>query len=218
MRLRAIRLENVRRFVAPVEIRDIGPGLNVLTAPNEHGKSTVVDALHALFFERHRSQARELRALQPRQGGTPSIAVEVEIDGRVHRIAKTWKFGRGEATVHRDGTLIHQADEAEAWIEGVMRRPRDGGPAGLVWVRQGAVGFDDEAQKGAALARRDLATSVAGEIEAMTGGRRMQAALDHCEGALARLVTQRGARAGGPLAEAEAAVEALTATREALAG
>ena len=37
MKIRAIRLENVRRFVSPVEIAGIGDGLNVLTAPNERG-------------------------------------------------------------------------------------------------------------------------------------------------------------------------------------
>ena len=51
MRLRAISLENVRRFIDPVEITGIADGLNVLTAPNEHGKSTVFDALHAVFFK-----------------------------------------------------------------------------------------------------------------------------------------------------------------------
>ena len=35
MKIHAIRLENVRRFVDPVEIAGIGDGLNVLTAPNE---------------------------------------------------------------------------------------------------------------------------------------------------------------------------------------
>ena len=48
MKIRSIRLENVRRFVAPVEIAGIGDGLNVLTTPNERGKSTFFDALPSL--------------------------------------------------------------------------------------------------------------------------------------------------------------------------
>ena len=51
MKLRAIRLENVRRFIDPVEIDGIRDGLNVLSIPNECGKSTVFDALHAVFFK-----------------------------------------------------------------------------------------------------------------------------------------------------------------------
>lgn len=38
MKLRAIHLENVRRFVDPVEIDDIHDGLNVLSIPNEGGQ------------------------------------------------------------------------------------------------------------------------------------------------------------------------------------
>ena len=55
MKIRAIRLENVRRFVDPVEIAGIGDGLNVLTAPNERGKSTFFDALYAVFFKDRKS-------------------------------------------------------------------------------------------------------------------------------------------------------------------
>ena len=51
MKIRAIRLENVRRFVEPVEITGVGDGLNVLTAPNERGKSTVFDALARLVLQ-----------------------------------------------------------------------------------------------------------------------------------------------------------------------
>ena len=55
MKLRTIRLENVRRFIDPVEIGGIGDGLNVFSAPNEHGKSTVFDALHTVFFKQRNS-------------------------------------------------------------------------------------------------------------------------------------------------------------------
>ena len=40
MRLVSIALNDVRRFTDPVKISSIGPGLNVLSAPNENGKST----------------------------------------------------------------------------------------------------------------------------------------------------------------------------------
>ncbi|MEM8596138.1 MAG: AAA family ATPase [Pseudomonadota bacterium] len=220
MKLCALRLGNVRRFVDPVEIREIGPGLNVLTAPNEQGKSTVFDALHAVFFEQHRSQKTSVKALQPHAGGAPQVTVEIEHDGARYRIAKTWKFGRGEATVHRGETLLHQADAAEAFLETVVQRPADGGPAGLLWVRQGGVTLDPKDDV-TARARRALATSVAtsisGEIEAMTGGRHLEAALAHCRAELDRYETARGgARKGGPLQRAEEAVAELTEAEAAL--
>ena len=72
MKIRAIRLENVRRFVDPVEIAGIGDGLNVLTAPNERGKSTFFDALHDVFFKDRKSWDREIRMLVPYAGGDRS--------------------------------------------------------------------------------------------------------------------------------------------------
>ena len=99
MKLLAIRLENVRRFTNPVEITGIGSGLNVLTAPNESGKSTIFDALHALFFKGYRSWDKEVVSLAPHAGGDPEVAVELEICDRRYRVEKRWSKspqGRGQ--------------------------------------------------------------------------------------------------------------------------
>lgn len=210
MKLLSIRLQNVRRFTSPVEIGGIGPGLNVLSAPNESGKSTVFDALHALFFKDRKAWDKELRALQPHAGGDPEVAVTLESGGQTYRIEKSWTKGRrGEIRVFRDGHLAHQADDAEAWLAGLLKAPKDGGPAGLLWVRQGLLGLADG--KETETARRDLATSVTGEIEAMTGGRQMDDILRHCKAELGRYVTSRAAKKGGPLDEAEKRVATLEA-------
>ncbi|SNT13163.1 AAA family ATPase [Tropicimonas sediminicola] len=210
MKLLSIRLQNVRRFTTPVEIGGIGPGLNVLSAPNESGKSTVFDALHALFFKDRKAWDKELRALQPHAGGDPEVSVTLESGGQTYRIEKSWTKGRrGEIRVFRDGHLAHQADDAEAWLAGLLTAPKDGGPAGLLWVRQGLLGLADG--KETETARRDLATSVTGEIEAMTGGRQMDDILRHCRSELDGYVTSRGARKGGPLDDAETRVATLEA-------
>ena len=142
MKIRAIRLENVRRFVDPVEIADIGDGLNVLTAPNERGKSTFFDALHAVFFKDRRSWDKEIRALVPYPGGDPEVTVDIELAEGVFRISKRWNSRRGgDARITSAGQLIKQADDAEAWIADTLKSPKDGGPAGLLWVRQGQSGL-----------------------------------------------------------------------------
>ena len=217
MKLRSIRLENVRRFVDPVEIDGIGDGLNVLSAPNEHGKSTVFDALHAVFFKPRKSWDREIRSLVPHVGGDPSVAVEIELPDGIYRIGKRWNKGRnGDARIEVAGRLIKQADDAETWMAETLKAPRDGGPAGLLWVRQGLTGLDDD--KAAQLARRDLLTSVAGEVEAMTGGRRMDAAGDRCRNELDRYLTAKGrAKTDGPLKQKMDEVDTLKAEREELA-
>ena len=126
MKLRSIRLENIRRFIDPVEIAGIGDGLNVLSAPNEHGKSTVFDALQAVFFKPRKSWDREIRSLAPHAGGDPSVVVEVELDDGIYRIEKRWSRRRnGDARIHTAGRLVRQADEAETWIAKTLKAPRD---------------------------------------------------------------------------------------------
>ena len=216
MKLRTIRLQNVRRFIDPVEIVGIGDGLNVLSAPNEHGKSTVFDALHAAFFKQRNSWDREIRSLKPHAGGDPTVVVEIDLAGGIYRIEKRWNSRRnGDARIETAGRLIKQADEAEAWIAETLKAPRDGGPAGLLWVRQGLTGLDngDAAQ----LARRDLLTSVAGEVEAITGGRRMDEVRDRCRRELEPYLTGKGrAKADGPLKHWQVKVGALRTGREEL--
>ncbi len=217
MKLRAIRIENVRRFVGPVEIAGIGDGLNILSTPNERGKSTMFDALHAVFFKDRKSWDKEIRSLVPHAGGDPSVAVEIELADGIYRIEKRWNSRRhGDARITTAGRLVKQADDAEAWIAEVLKSPKDGGPAGLLWVRQGLTGLDNGDT--AHLARRDLLTSVAGEVEAMTGGRRMDAARDRCREELERYLTpKRRVKSDGPLKRKEDEVAALRANRAELA-
>ena len=214
MKIRAIRLENVRQFIAPVEIGAIGDGLNVLTAPNERGKSTFFDALHAAFFKDRKAWDRDIRALAPHAGGDPSVTVEVELPDGVFRIEKRWNKGRrGDVRILSDGRVVRQADDAQAWITDILKPPKDGGPAGLLWVRQGQSGLEEgEASQ---RARRDLLTSVAGEVEAMTGGRRMDLARDLCRKERERYLTRTGRpKADGPLKRVGDAVTSLLQRRE----
>jgi hypothetical protein len=216
MILRQIRLENVRRFTDPVVIDGIGPGLNVLCEPNEHGKSTVFDALHTLFFFPHRSSAAEVRRLRPHAGGDPVVTVELEVGGRAVRVEKRW-LGKASARVWEDGRLVHQADAAEEAIAALLRPLEKGGPTGLLWVEQGRTEFGKPKEDRALAARSDILQEVAGEVDAMTGGRAMEAVLARVEADLGRLVTSRGPKAGGPLAAAVDEVARLAARASELA-
>ncbi|AUR08874.1 AAA family ATPase [Phaeobacter inhibens] len=217
MKLTSIRLTNVRRFVDPVEITGIGPGLNLLSAPNEQGKSTIFDALHALFFKDAKSWDKEVRALAPHAGGDPEVEVELTHQDSHFRIAKSFtkSAGKGTARIWREGTLLHQADAAEAWLRDLIAPPKDG-PVGMLWLRQGLTDFADA--KDTLEARRDLMSSLSGEVEAVTGGQQMERLRRRLRSDLDRMVTSRGARKGGPLAEVEARVAALSERRDALTG
>ena len=84
MKIRALQLTNVRRFAGrTARIEGIGDGITVLCEPNEFGKSTFFDVIHALFFERHRATRAAVKALQPHAGGAPEVAADLDMpDGR----------------------------------------------------------------------------------------------------------------------------------------
>ena len=76
----------------------------MLCLPNESGKSTVFDALHALFFKDHRSWDKEVAALRPMPAAIPGWPSRLEIGDRRFRVEKRWsKSRRGEAKVYCDG-------------------------------------------------------------------------------------------------------------------
>ncbi|MFT6458995.1 AAA family ATPase [Pseudophaeobacter arcticus] len=217
MRIRAIRLENVRRFTDPVEITGIGAGLNVLAAPNEQGKSTIFDALHAVFFKDAKSWDKDIRALAPRAGGEPRVEVEIELDGSCYRLAKQFQktSGKGDLRIWQGAQLYLQSDAAEAWLQNLIKSPKEGGPSGLLWVRQGLTNFADA--KETLAARQDLMSSVAGEVDSITGGQRMDVIRRDVRQSLDRLVTSRGAKKGGALDQAMTEVTRLAAREAELA-
>ena len=91
-----------------------------------------------------------------------------------------------------------QDDEAERWISSLMGAASEG-PAGLLWVRQGVVGLEPGGTKEKTQlteTRRDLLSSVAGEIDAMTGGRRMDRVMRRVTESLGEITTRTGRKAG----------------------
>ncbi len=223
MKLRAIRLTNVRRFAGETaSIEGLGDGLSVICAPNESGKSTFFDALQALFFVPHGSRAREVTGLQPHAGGRVEIAADIDLPEGRFRVEKAY-LSRAMARVSdRDsGRILAQDDAAEEWIGRVTGQALKG-PAGLLWVRQGVTTLDSATgteKERLLAARRDLLSSVAGEIDLMTGGRRMDRVRDACLADLERLATATGKpKRGGAWAEARDEIEALDAEIAGLAG
>ena len=226
MKIRSIELTNIRRFAGlRAKIDGIGDGITVLSEPNEFGKSTFFDALHALFFERHRSTKAAVKSLQPHSGGAPEVELTLELPEGLFRIRKRWLTKATAQVFDASGKLLAQDDEAESWIDRLLGQGL-AGPSGLLWVRQGLVGLEAEGSSSAdktereqsLSARRDLLSSVAGEIEMMTGGRRMDAVLARVGQDLARLATTTlRPKAGGDWARAVDEAGVLSGEREQLA-
>jgi len=214
MKIRALRLYNVRRFEGcGTAIENIGDGVNVLCAPNETGKSTSFEALHALFFLPYSTtQRKEVQNLRPYSGGHPLIEVDITTQKGSFRISKQF-FGKSFVRVEdlQQQKLLAQADEAENFIAKLVRE-RIGNPAGLLWVRQGINVLEKHNNTQGTQeqqARMGLLQSVQSEVDAVTGGRRMHAIMERVAIELDALITTKGAKAGGRYALAIERVERL---------
>lgn len=222
MKLAALRFHNVKRFAGRgVAIEGIGDGVNVLCAANEFGKSTSFEALHGLFFQPHSSTAGDVRNLRPYSGGNPLIEADITVGDARYRISKQFYAGRFAKVVDLvSGRLLAQADEAENFIAGLINGGA-GGPAGLLWVRQGVTGIERRSraeEDSERQVRSSLLESVQGEVEAVTGGRRMAEIMAAADEARAALVTTSGRpKAGGRYAAAIDTRDRLAAEERRLA-
>ena len=81
MQIRSIRIESFAS-IRQMEIVGLEAGLNIVVGDNEAGKSTVLTALRAAFFHRHRAQTDAVREFMPYDGiGRPEVAVEFRLGG-----------------------------------------------------------------------------------------------------------------------------------------
>lgn len=145
MRLHRLRVEQLRQFRQPLEILALEPGLNLFTGPNESGKSTLVRALRAAFFERHRSSAVD--DLQPWGDSSAAPAIQLDFDwqGQRWRLAKTFiKHKRCDLQVAGQAFNGDEAEEKLAELMGYQFPGRGASKAehwgipGLLWIEQGS--------------------------------------------------------------------------------
>lgn len=145
MLLRELRVEQLRQFREPYVLADLSPGLNLLTGPNEAGKSTLVRAIRAAFFERHRSTT--MQDLQPwgDSGAAPAIDLRFEHAGVSYVLGKRFlQRKRCDLSVGAqklDGT---DAEDHLARLLGFdfalkgASKPDHWGIPGLLWIEQGS--------------------------------------------------------------------------------
>ncbi len=193
----------------------------MLCAANEFGKSTSFEALHGLFFQPHSSTAGDVRNLRPYSGGNPLIEADITVGDARYRITKQFYAARFAKVADLvSGRLLAQADEAENFITGLISGGA-GGPAGLLWVRQGITGIERRSraeEDSERQVRSSLLESVQGEVEAVTGGRRMADIMAAVADESAVLVTATGRpRTGGRYAAAIDARDRLVVDERRLA-
>ena len=221
MKLRSVAVNQFRKFTVPTRLDGIGDGLNILIGPNEMGKSTLLEAIGAGFFERYGSAAKPIRALQnDRNRAAPVVHVDFELEDGGYRIEKRF-LKKPYARLHCPDGRRFEGGEAERALRERLSfeqpgphgaNPETRGIWSVLWVRQGdALG----SVAVTARARASLYQALEAEVGAVLGGNRGANVAAVLEEQLGALVSPQRRR---PRARTEyaAAVDRVAATQVAL--
>ena len=178
MKLRRLSVNQFKRFTEPTQLGELGDGLNLVIGPNELGKSTLLDALRAVLFERYNSRARPILALQnDRSGAAPVVELVFEVNGAEYTLTKRFVKIPHARLQCPDGTLF-EADAAENKLRNLLgfaeagnrgATPETLGMWGVLWVQQGQ-SFGRPDLPDSALA--SLSAGLESEVGTVLGGRR----------------------------------------------
>lgn len=176
MRIERLRVESLRQFRAPYELAGLQPGLNLFSGPNEAGKSTLVRAIRAAFFERHRSTSVDDLRPWDEAGAAPRIELDFDHAGTPYRLTKSFLHRkRCELAIGPRRLEGVEAEDALAKLlgfeyaaKGASREALWGIP-GLLWIEQGAGHQLQEAVGHAAPHLRRALDASLGEVAASAG-------------------------------------------------
>ena len=163
--------------------------INLISGPNEAGKSTLAEALRYALFEPSKPLYDARKAIQQRSGSdAPEVDVELDIEGEKWRIEK--RFLRRQLTklTGPDGRSV-DGDEAEQRLQGLLgislpdsgrvTKDVDARHLGLwpiLWLKQGELsGLDNAVTEGV---RSRLSELVAREVGSVAAGPMGSRALD----------------------------------------
>ncbi len=203
MKLRSLAVNQFKKFTAPMRLAGIEDGLNVVVGPNEMGKSTLLDALRAVLFEKYSSKAHPIVALQnDRNQAGPVVELAFELDDGVYRVTKRFVRKPYARLSCPDGRTL-EGDAAEDVLRSLLGFDEPGktgakaetlGMWNVLWVQQGqSFGALDLPES----ARSNLHSALESEVGTVLGGRRGRALPQAIEKQLGELVTTGNGRPRG---------------------
>ena len=195
MKLRSLAVNQFKKFTVPMGLDGIENGLNVVVGPNEMGKSTLLDALRAVLFEKHSSKAKPIVALQnDRNQAGPVVELAFELNDGVYRVTKRFVKRPYARLSCPDGRTL-EGDAAEDTLRSLLGFDEPGktgakaetlGMWNVLWVQQGqSFGALDLPES----ARSNLHSALESEVGTVLGGRRGRALPQTIEKQLGELVT-----------------------------
>ena len=181
MQIRRIEIRDFRKL-SHVVVEDLQDGLNILVGDNEAGKSTLLAALRAGLFERHRVGGDVAAGMLPYgQSVRPEISIDFDLNGKHWRLKKAF-CQRPEAELVGPGErAIGDAVEdrlAELFGftppgKGRSKPEEHQGIYGLLWVEQGG----SYRSLGVGAGRDTIASALELEVGQVVGGERGRALL-----------------------------------------
>ena len=91
MKIHKLWAENVKGISDLVEVELSPTGLNLITAPNEMGKTTIAQVLDFLFQYKSTANSQEIKDLKPYGKDVgPLMGAIIEVDGQTYKIEKRW--------------------------------------------------------------------------------------------------------------------------------
>ena len=219
MHLTRLRVEQVRQFRQPFELTDISAGLNIFSGPNEAGKSTLVRAIRAAFFERYRSKAVDDLRPWGDSAATPTVTLDFVVDGQAHLLVKTFLGSKPRCDLRIGNNTSLDGAEAEDHLAQVFgygfagkgaSKTEHWGIPGLLWVEQGT---GQELREAAAFAREHLHDALQSRLGAAAAS---SVAASGGDAVLATLLAQRSellTPTGKPRAELDDAQHRVATAR-----
>ncbi len=197
MKIRSVQLTNFRKFVGTVGVDGITDGVNLLVGQNELGKSTLLEAINGVIFEKAKSQTEHVRSFRHFVNGTvPEVELAFDLDGLRWTVRKRFAGPSGSAVLTSSDHRRFEDEAAEIELQRLLEfaSRRGGGEPGIwgtLWVRQrgsfGDAKLDDAG-------RRTLQGCIEAQVGVVTGGergRKIPLAIEH---ALGEILSARGPR------------------------
>ena len=220
MHLTRLYIEQLRQFRQGYELNDLSMGLNIFSGPNEAGKSTLVRAIRAAFFERHRSTSVEDLRPWGDSAACPTVEIDFNFNDKSCQLTKSF-FAKKRCNL-RVGTQAMEGVDAEDYLANLFgfafagkgaSKAEHWGIPGLLWVEQGS-GQDLDVSH----ARDHLHTALGSQTQ---GGVANSLAATGGDELLARLQAQRSellTQAGKPRAAYAEVGEQVEQLQEKLTG
>lgn len=213
MQFTSIVVDGVGKFGTRTEITGLGPGVNILAAGNEAGKSTLFHAVRACLFERHTTKLASVLTLATDGLSLPvTVKLDFEHAGQVYTVTKSFVKSPA-ASLTRGGVEVARGREADEMLWELLGitpgsgRSVDEAAFGILWVGQGQ---SFKAPEPTEAATNVLNTAIQSEVGSLVGGERARLVVASLKDELSKLVTDKGKpKAGSPLADGMSRLEAL---------